>query len=894
MGCLASALSIAAAATTAPVEPMVSPAFVFPLPKSSAMLADADAALAGRASGPQSALAAAHESERHEERLFVRPDERELLLSFERAVLSRDPQRMATVERAVRASLGDLLDRTPAELAALVSAEGAVDARNFEMRDACLHFAMLYGLTGDRSQADRTAAILARFAAVIPQWPIMNPYYAPMAERRRDSQSSPGTFASEYAAGLWGKWIYMDLVMGTPLVQARAFIARSGALADLGADSAVSSMFELHLATQRKFGAQPDYSNMDSFQIRGKLDFGRYLPDPQLVHDGVSHLKAMFRVGFYPDGWWHEGSPAYHGDLVNGLKLITSDLLAGYSDPSGFRATDGTRFDGLDLAAEVRAPLARAESIVRRTVLPDQTMMGIHDTPWPTIAPSASSVPSRSFLFGAMGQGTLVSGTGAAQALATLHWSRAGSHAHFDALSLFLWAKGTEAISGTQYRPLPGSASKREWHQSTAAFATVVVDGLNQSPVGPSRSHRRSPGPDDVIPGLPDSRWRWGQSMSCNDAGDLRLFSTEFPEVQVIEADAVKAYDAVADISMYRRTVALVRIDEVDSYVVDIFRVRGGQSHDYMLHSALQMTQQLRVSTATTPLAGAIHGWIGGLCTGSTSENLVAAFELDNGVKLLSFIAGAPGTSVVTGQAPAMRRNGDAPFLAVRRTGGDSTFVAVHHVVAGSTSRVNGIELIPTDVAGAVALRVKLGDRVDTIVSSVDRGIPITVAGGMTVRGAFAHSRQGGGRNWALLVDGDLLRTQDVSINGSVSHEGVITSTASTERGDGTGGFGVSGSVPSLSSLAGAPIIVDQGGVLSWAYRVESAGAGRSGSWISSNDEPGFEIDGNLIKQTCFPNWGIRGSARYRIPGYAVMCRDEGRAWNFVQTGSATGSVVSP
>ncbi len=808
-------------------------------------------------------------------------------------MLSRDPQRMATVERAVRATLGDFPGRTPAELAGRVSADGAADAANVEMRDACLHLAMLYGLTNDRSHAERAAAILARFAAVIPQWPILNPYYAPMAQRRRDPQSGPETFVSEYAAGLWGKWIYMDLVMATPLVQAQAFIAGSGALRDLGAESSVRAMFELHLATQRKFGAQPDYSNMDSFQIRGKLDFGRYLPDPQLVHDGVAHMKAIFRVGFYPDGWWHEGSPAYHGDLVNGLKWITTDLLAGYSDPPGFRAADGTRFDGLDLAAEIRGPLSRAESVTRRTVLPDQTVMGIHDTPWPTLAPSGSSVPARSFLYGAMGQGTLVSGSGDGQALATLHWSRAGSHAHFDALSLFLWAKGTEAISGTQYRPLPGSSSSREWHQSTAAFATVVVDGLNQSPVGPRGTHRRSAGPDDAIPGLPDSRWRWGQSMSCNDAGDLRLFSTEFPEVQVIEAEAKKAYDAAADVTMYRRTIALVRIDEVDSYVVDIFRVRGGQTHDYMLHSALQMTQQLRVSAATRSTVGTMHRWIGGLSSGSTSENVVAAFEIDNGVKLLSFIAGAPGTTVVTGQAPAMRRLGDAPFLAIRRNGGNSTFVAVHHVVSGSTSRVNGIELVPTDVADAVALRVNLGDRIDTIVSTVDPRVPVTVAGRTTVRGAFSHSREGGPRSWAMLVDGDMLRTSEVSINGPVSHEGTVTSTTGTEQGGGRGSFAVSGNVPALASLAGAPIIVDQGGVMSWAYRVDAAVQGRTGTVVVSPDEPGFEVNGDLIRQTSFPNWGIRGAARYRIPGYAVMSRDQGRDWTFVQTGSATGAPVS-
>jgi hypothetical protein len=92
-----------------------------------------------------------------------------------------------------------------------------------------------------------------------------------------------------------------------------------------------------------------------------------------------------------------------------------------------------------------------------------------------------------------------------------------------------------------------------------------------------------------------------------------------------------------------------------------------------------------------------------------------------------------------------------------------------------------------------------------------------------------------------------------------------------------------------FASLTSVGLVV----LLAWAYRIDAAGPGNSGSTVLSSDEPGFEISGDLIKQTSFPNWGIRGAARYRIPGYAVMSRDQGRDWTFVQTGSATGAPVS-
>jgi hypothetical protein len=144
-----------------------------------------------------------------------------------------------------------------------------------------------------------------------------------------------------------------------------------------------------------------------------------------------------------------------------------------------------------------------------------------------------------------------------------------------------------------------------------------------------------------------------------------------------------------------------------------------------------------------------------------------------------------------------------------------------------------------------------------------------------------------------MLVDGDLLATPDVTIDGPVSHEGIVSGTMSTERGSPNCGFNVAASIPSLPSLSGAPIIVDQGGVLSWAYRVKAIEGSGSGALVSTPDEPGFVVDGDLIKQTAFPNWGIRGAARFRIPGYAVMARDAGQPWSLVQTGFATGSISS-
>ena len=842
-------------------------------------------------------LAKQYESSKSERRLFVRGYDIDLKKNFEKAIATKDPSQLNNVDLAIRATLGDMVSNTPFNLADRITANGSGDQINFDMRDACLHFAMLFQVTGDSLHADRSAAILAKFALMIPTWPIWNPYSGAQAAKKREEQNNPNTFSEWSTAGIWGDWIYSDLIMATPLVAARALISNSGAIERLNASEPVTKLFELFIATQRKFSPDPQFSNMDYFQIRGFLDFGLLLPDPELVHEGVRHLDNLYRAGFRPDGWWHEGSSAYHYDQQRGLKAIAQEMLKGYSDPVGFQCkTDGTRFDNLDLSLLVENPSARADAVTKKLILPDQTFLAVHDTQWPTLGPNYVQ-NNYSFLLGSTGQGTLVSGSGDSLAMATLHWGATSSHSHFDALNFNLWAKGVELISETQYQPRAGSKSTREWHTSTAAHVTVVVNGLDQGPKGKFGSNLREKQLRDAIPGVPDWQWRWISGSCANDSGDLRLFNTDFPEVQLIEADATKAYDKVAGVTMYRRTIALVRIDDNDVYVADIFRIKGANSYDYMLHSCLQRLQELKVSIPLKPMTGSLFGYLNNLQSATTDAEWIALFKLGEELQLLTFMAPAKDTTVIQASGPSMRGIGDAPFVVARRNGDQTTFVAVHHPVVGSKSRVRGIELLPTDCETSIALRVKLDNRTDTIFSSVDRADICATKDGMQCRALFAHvaTSASPGQNWAYMVDGDLLRTPHGTIEGEVSYQGTITATTSTERGDSANGFVVAEQLPMGRSLMGSAVIVDQAGEMSWSYRAGTvvANSGGNGSTIESPDEPGFTVDANGIKQLYFPCWGFKGKATYRIPGHATLRPSNAGAFEMEQTGNAKLSAGS-
>jgi len=65
------------------------------------------------------------------------------------------------------------------------------------------------------------------------------------------------------------------------------------------------------------------------------------------------------------------------------------------------------------------------------------------------------------------------------------------------------------------------------------------------------------------------------------NAGNLNTLVSA-PGLQLADASAETVYPGVA--SLYRRTTALVDISEEQSYLLDIFRVRGGKQHDWCFH----------------------------------------------------------------------------------------------------------------------------------------------------------------------------------------------------------------------------------------------------------------------------------------------------------------------
>jgi hypothetical protein len=129
-----------------------------------------------------------------------------------------------------------------------------------------------------------------------------------------------------------------------------------------------------------------------------------------------------------------------------------------------------------------------------------------------------------------------------------IHHGYGKGHSHHDALNIGLTAKNIHMLPDLGYPEFTGTWPKRgAWTSNTISHNTVVVDD----------------GPTAGSPG-----------------GKLHLFSEALP-LRVMDVSSPNAYEGL---KTYRRTLALVDVSDTDSYVLDVFRVRGGSTHRLSYH----------------------------------------------------------------------------------------------------------------------------------------------------------------------------------------------------------------------------------------------------------------------------------------------------------------------
>ncbi len=772
-------------------------------------------------------------------------------------------------------------------LRALITLEGGKGV-NVTMKKAAYDFARLYQKTKKDEYADRAVILLERFAEVIPRWPMID---------RSNGIAIPWekvNWGDWSNSGLWGIWHHQDLERGRELPLAYDCIAASGALERGSARSGrdirqyiENGLFRFMVEQNLKMsylvnqmGPLPDgrapfeFSNMAGNRFNGLIIYGKVF-EPEYIHFVTDCMRIFPRLMYFRDGFWHEGSPSYHLQITNRLIGDVSRQLKGYSDPPGYvNPKTGGRIDNLDLEKELARPYARMESALNNLALPDGFYLTIHDTHSNQRAYGArqDSMVSQC-LFGA-GNAIMARNAGADAARVFLHFGGTDGHEHFDCLNLALWALGGELLSEGEYNRF----GNREWNTCTAGHNLVVVDGRNQR----SRSENTiAPGPDDAVDGLSYNPCIGGHGDARN-FGNLLLWDSSRPNLQVVEAEGGNAYGGLY---RYRRTVAMVTAGDADFYLVDIFRVKGGNIHDWMLHGRLNEDYRSQMSLAVKEASENRFKFLN-LTERAVCDSLWwNEFVCESGARIRTTMMPAPGTEVSCGRAPAMRRQGDAVFLDVRRAGGDNVFVAVHEPYRGAPRIQNIIPLTPPGGADSfVCLKIELaGGRSDYIAHTLDeppyreRRIP---GSDIRFKGRFVHvAVRNGAPEWMYLLEGSSLRagkTVFAAKSGDYSHRGGIIDIKRVEKGDSWDGFVTAAPLPDDNSLNGKTLLLTLADGRTEGYEIAKIERQGQQSFIHVNGEPGMELrdGGKLAKFVYFPWHGVRGPVDFLIPGSVYRGKD--------------------
>jgi hypothetical protein len=620
----------------------------------------------------------------------------------------------------------------------------------------CEALAEAYEATGDEEYARRVVLVLDRIAQVYPHYPVI------VQLQRQFEFALDQTAPLVWNGGRWGRWRPDEIPHVIPDVYATVY--GSSAFEELSRERGydVRQRFEDDFlrATIDCMKALPmrDHGNMAPYYLSRAVKIARTIGEPGDVHWAFRCMSEIVDAGSYVDGAWRE-CPWYHAITLGGLKSSFASLR-GYSDPPGYiDDTDGVRFDDFEpekdllfFAKCLNGPGVLDDPLGYAAVIGD-TFSHKHLF---SRSPRAETV---SAILPQYGHAALGRGAGDHQMQAHLRFSGSHGHDHYDNLSIALWAKGREMLSDLGYT----LSQMRYWCTSTAGHNTVVVNRSDQS-----------------ITSYADT------GTDC----DLLAYFPDVGGVSVVEAEGSRGYNVDGDgthpdidsVDMYRRTLVVVPVSETDAYVVDVFRVRGGSVHDWLLHGDADLDM-----TATSTLALSDprkwmleddeewrepneqwdptnpYGMMRDMAGAETVEPFTTTFRYvdqpERGVRV--HMIGGPRSEVFLGRSPSVRRTGDndgadghkvydfwMPQLLVRRKAdsailhplvqthygfeapqsdddtGDglmSLFVAVHEPFDGRpfVSSVTSADLSSRD-DNAVAIRVEHNEAVDTIIATLD------------------------------------------------------------------------------------------------------------------------------------------------------------------------------
>ena len=372
------------------------------------------------------------------------------------------------------------------------------------------------------------------------------------------------------------------------------------------------------------------------------------------------------------------------------------------------------------------------------------------------------------------GYGMAILNNAADSLAAAVYYGYRGGHGHFDSLNLHLLDSKGPLMPDPGYPDfmnsyVPGIFS---WSQTTIAHNTVTVD------------RRRQFG---------------------NARGTVREFVSD-GVVHLTTIDNPAVYPEITQ--RYMRTVLFVSTGERSGYVVDIFRVIGGEQHDYSLHGGpgefAVLSGDFTPAQAKGTLAGpeveigeiyddpvlGAKDYRGGYSSykGSGFQHLLnvqrqtgdgaIAVEWrprhpDTSRRLRLHLTGQPDQRAILADAQVspVKRKELLKYVIARRQGRElaSTYAAVIEPYPSERApEITRASRIDVGSEEAVALRIDRREGSDIVCHALSRGADVSLPGGAVLNGRFCfyHLDARGRVGNARVLDG-VLRIKERSVASS-------------------------------------------------------------------------------------------------------------------------------
>jgi hypothetical protein len=770
----------------------------------------------------------------------------------------RNPQGIAAVLQYLHRSV---LSMSEEDLVAGFSKAGPDAGKNTLYVDSIEQIAILYHATKEPEYARRVAVMLYQFTLVTMDWLVTSRTNQPTIPLRPDWI----TIGHEMSK-IWSTWHFYDLGKVTNLARAYDLIYQSGELERLGNEVGIDMI--QHLENYFDYWWKvytihfpPYWGNVDGHRIQYMFNYAEALGKPEMVRQAIRWLDNLFYKGYLRDGVWHEGSPSYHNMVSPMLPPIIAQIQ-GYSDPEGYiDPVEKDRIVNLDAKARWGYLLDRINKAVADLRLPNGKYATIEDTH--SKDGGSPLQKSEAKLFPGLGYAILGTGSGKDQFQAHLNFTSPMGHEHLDGLNLLLYANGQEILSEGEYQ------GDRTWQSSTAGHNTVVVDSRNQ--YGRNNGVRRTTtyGNRSIsVDNWPSIHGHVGNFANL-------LYYDELSPVMMVEAEAQKLYGN--PVTTYSRLIAMIPRPEGTPYVLDIFRVSGGQTHDWMIHGPLDVDYGMTTNVDLGARAGTLHGQIRNLQSARVQQQVTLDIQSKTGVgNIIYLTSGGTQTEVMIGSAPAMRRAANVPFSVVRRSGPQNVFTAIHNpYTKDAFYELQVTELhTPANVNDYVAVEVVGPDFRDVLIATQDAPgkYQVREIDGITAAGRLVWVRfdLAGNLIQALVIGGGSVQVDGKVIMADDDLLGTVLASVRTNENATPGYFDVTGILPQGTQLAERVLVLIAGDGTRHGYRIDQVERLGDNSRVWVRDDPGAIINDKGMQQVFFPNWNIPGTVKYEILGRAA------------------------